>query len=311
MKTMLGRFLFLILFSTSIYAQQRIELDSNNIVQVSQELTNKIGSGNLIKVINEKLTASKNNLYKSLEAENTQVVIYLQNYPTHEQVDKFKSLGLTCYLNTWTPPVYDHPLGFFFAELPSDKLINVLSLNFVKKIDESEQLSFPQNNESDKVINADELWAQGWNGEGVKVGILDSGLDTDPLNPDLPTSIIKKDYSSYPTLDDDVENHITGHGTHVTGSVLGRGILSAENVGNGGSSYKGVAPSADLVFLKIGNDYTAGASTNAIVNAMDAAVNIYHVDIISMSYGYWDTYHDGTSIQDQKVDWCYSNGVPV
>ncbi|MCG6958745.1 S8 family peptidase, partial [bacterium BMS3Abin03] len=30
-----------------------------------------------------------------------------------------------------------------------------------------------------------------------------------------------------------------------------------------------------------------------------------------MSYGYWDTYHDGTSIQDQKVDWCYSNGVPV
>ena len=44
---------------------------------------------------------------------------------------------------------------------------------------------------------------------------------------------------------------------------------------------------------------------------MDAAVNVYHVNIISMSYGYWDTYHDGSSVQDQKVDWCYNQGIPV
>jgi len=140
---------------------------------------------------------------------------------------------------------------------------------------------------------------------------LDSGLDTEPLNPDLPSSILKKDYSTYPTLDDDVENQVTGHGTHVTGSVLSRGVLSNGNVGNGGSAYKGVAPSASLVFLKIGNDYTAGASTNAIVNAMDAAVNVYNVNLISLSYGSWDIYHDGSSPQEQKVDWCFSQGVPV
>jgi subtilisin family serine protease len=143
------------------------------------------------------------------------------------------------------------------------------------------------------------------------VAVLDSGLDTEPMNPDLPSIIEKKDYSAYPTLDDNVENLVTSHGTHVTGSVLGRGVLSSSNIGNGGSSYKGVAPSAGLVFLKIGNDFSGGASTNAIVNAMDAAVNIYNADIISMSYGGWDTYHDGTSAKDQKVDWCYSQGVPV
>ena len=307
----LGKLLFLIIISTSIYAQQLIELNSKNIVQIPRELSSKIGSGDLIKVASEKLLQSKDSLHKNSQSENTQIVIYLNNYPTSEQIDKFQSLGLTCYLDTWTPALYDHPLGFFFAELPSGKLTNVLSLSFVKKIDESEQLSFPQNNESDKIINAEELWAQGWTGEGVKVCILDSGLDTDPTNPDLPSTMIKKDYSAYPTLDDDVENHITGHGTHVTGSVLGRGMLSIGNTGNGGGSYKGVAPSADLVFLKIGNDYSAGASTTAIINAMDAAVNIYNVDVISMSYGYWDTYHDGTSTQDQKVDWCYSQGVPV
>ena len=36
---------------------------------------------------------------------------------------------------------------------------------------------------------------------------------------------------------------------------------------------------ANLVFLKIGNDFNAGASTNAMINAMDAAVNIYDVDL--------------------------------
>ncbi len=147
--------------------------------------------------------------------------------------------------------------------------------------------------------------------KSFKVAVLDSGLDTEPLNPDLPSIIIKKDYSAYPTLDDDVENKVTGHGTHVTGSVLGRGLLSNGNDGNGGSSYKGLAPSADLVFLKIGNDNNGGARTIAIVNAMDAAVNIYNVDIISMSYGGWDPYHDGSSTKDQKVDCCYSEGVPV
>ena len=30
-----------------------------------------------------------------------------------------------------------------------------------------------------------------------------------------------------------------------------------------------------------------------------------------MSYGSWDIYHDGSSVLEQKVDWCYSQGVPV
>jgi subtilisin family serine protease len=305
------KWLFFLLVSSAIFAQQQIELTQNDIISVPEELVSKIGSGELIKIVSEKLLLLKDGLTSDYPKETVQIVIYLEQYPSNDHINHLRSLGIICYEETWTPPLYDHPFGFIFAELPANRLIDVLTLDFIKKIDSSEQLSFPLNNEADRVLNADLVWAQGWTGNGITVGVLDSGLDTDPLNPDLPSTIVKKDYSGYPTLDDDVENQVTGHGTHVTGSVLGRGILSIDNIGNGGNPYKGVAPSADIVFLKIGNDYTGGASTNAIINALDAAVNAYNVDIISMSYGGWDTYHDGSSTKDQKVDWCYSQGVPV
>ena len=108
-----------------------------------------------------------------------------------------------------------------------------------------------------------------------------------------------------------MENTVTGHGTHVVGSVLGRGVLSGSNTGNGGGAYKGVAPDASLLFLKIGNDGTGSASNIAMEAAMDSAVTLYDADIISMSYGGWWTYHDGSESTEQKVDWCYSQGVPV
>jgi subtilisin family serine protease len=308
MTAKLWKIAILLAVSTTVFSQQQSKLSGINVIEIPNELRNKVGSGNLIEIANEKslLSEEKGGSFVYLR-----VAIYLDQYPSSEQLNSFQSLGILCNESSWTPPLYDHPYGFILAEIPVNGLIDALSLGFVKKIDGAEQLSFPQNNESVKIINADKIWTHGWMGEGVKVGILDSGLDTDPLNPDLPSTIIKKDYSSYPTIDDDVENHVTGHGTHVTGSVLGRGTLSVNNIGNGGNPYQGVAPSANLVFLKIGNDFNAGASTYNMTCALDAAVNIYNVDVISMSYGLWDAYHDGSSLLDQKVDWCYSQGVPV
>ncbi len=120
----------------------------------------------------------------------------------------------------------------------------MLSLPFVIRVDTAERECYPLNNNGYKAIRADNVWTQGWTGSGVKVAILDSGLDTDPVNFDLPVSFQKKDYSAYSSLDDDVENTVTGHSTHVVGSVLGRGTLSSGNTGNGWGAYKGMAPNA-------------------------------------------------------------------
>jgi subtilisin family serine protease len=308
------KILLALLFCSTVFARQQlhqVQLDRNDIISIPEEYIYKIGSGDLVKLISEKKLFQKLNPLKKSSPAYVKVSLHFKQFPSQIEIDSFTELGLELLPNSWTPPIEGHPLGFLFAKLPVDKLINVLELEFIEIINSAEQLSYPQNNEADKCLNADDVWLQGWTGTGVKVAVLDSGLDTEPLNSDLPSTITKKDYSAYPTLDDNVENQVTGHGTHVTGSVLGRGILSSSNTGNGGSPFKGVAPEASLVFLKIGNDYNAGASTGAMINAMDAAVNIYNADIISMSYGSWDTYHDGSSTKDQKVDWCYTQGVPV
>ena len=172
--------------------------------------------------------------------------------------------------------------------------------------------SEPNNNQGTTSIKANLLWTEGYTGTGVKVAVLDSGLDTEPINSDLPTTIEKRDYSNYPTsIDSIVENTVSGHGTHVTGSVLGRGTLSSTNTINGGGSYKGSAPNADLVFLKIGSDANSNATSAAMISAIQSAVDTFDADIISMSYGGWYAHHDGSSAEEQTVDWAFSQGVPV
>ena len=302
--------IILILFCISLAAQtfpQQIALNEATPLDIPEKLIKKIGSGELIKRISEKRSI----IGDQLAAENIEVVIYSSEYPTQEILSGLMEKGISIKANAWIPPVSKHPYGFFITQVPANKIIDLLSSDFVKRIDIAEEISYPQNNQASKLVNADKVWLNGWTGKGVKVAVLDSGLDTNFVGTELPASIQKKDYSSYPNLDDDIENKATGHGTHVTGIVLGRGVLSENNMGNGGGSYSGIAPGADLIFLKIGNDINGGAKTSAITEALKAAVNIYQADVISMSYGGWDLYHDGSNIKDQTVDWCYSQGVPV
>jgi len=196
--------------------------------------------------------------------------------------------------------------------IPVGKFNEALSLSFIKKMDTAEYENFPHNNAGVISINADDVWAAGFNGTGVKVAVLDSGIDTSYAGTEFPASFEKMDYSGYPTLDDNVANITSGHGTHVTGSVLGRGTLSLSrsDEGNGSTPFEGTAPDADLVFLKIGGDASSSTTSAVMEAAMDAAVNIYNADLLTMSYGGWYTYHDGSSSTEQKVDWVYSQGVP-
>ena len=179
-------------------------------------------------------------------------------------------------------------------------------------MDTAEYENYPHNNAGVISINADEVWLDGFDGTGVKVAVLDSGIDTSYAGTEFPASFEKMDYWNYPTIDPNVANITSGHGTHVAGSVLARGTnsIGRTDEGNGSTPFKGSAPDADLTFLKIGGDASSGATSAAMIGAMDAAVNIYNADILTMSYGGWYTYHDGSSDTEQKVDWVYSQGVP-
>ena len=213
------------------------------------------------------------------------------------------SLGVTVYPESWIPPVGNHPNGFILAEMPVDKLDGLAAKSYVIALDTAEKEFQYQNDVARSTMGVGEVWTGGDTGTGVTVAVLDSGIDTS--NADFPTinSSNSADYGNYPaTIDYTVSNTVTGHGTHVAGSLLGRGTNSA--------TYRGIAPGASLVFLKVGKD-DGSITSSALVGALHAAVDTYHAKIINMSVGGWNQYHDGSEAEDQAVDYATSQGAAV
>jgi subtilisin family serine protease len=252
----------------------------------------------------ERIKAMQRMGIKTAEIDKQLVYIHLKRKLSPSRIASLKEIGVIVHEDSWIPPLKNHPTGYVTASMPIDRLYDVARKPFIIRLETAEQVLLPKNDEAAKSIQADNVWEDyGYNGTNVRIAVLDSGLDI--THKDIPTPVASKDYSNYPyLLDDIIENKVTDHGTHVTGSALGRGTQS-----NG--KYKGIAYGADLIFLKVGNDSTGGASTSAISAAIRDAVNVYEANIVTMSYGGFNTYNDGSEEECQAVDYAFSNGAVV
>ncbi|MDX2207376.1 MAG: S8 family serine peptidase, partial [Gemmatimonadales bacterium] len=126
-------------------------------------------------------------------------------------------------------------------------------------------------------INAPAAWSAGVTGAGVKVGIMDSGIDI--AHPDLGVSggFDFTTSSASPTAYDDNIGICNGHGTHVAGIVAAR---------QNGSGVIGVAPDAQLYSLKVFEIIDGGCKawgSNQIA-ALDWAV-ANGIKVVSISIG--------------------------
>ncbi|MFI6179161.1 S8 family serine peptidase [Nonomuraea sp. NPDC051191] len=85
-----------------------------------------------------------------------------------------------------------------------------------------------------KQIGAPAAWEKGHTGAGVKVAVLDSGIDD--THPDLAGKVAaRRNFTGTDTAAD-----LTGHGTHVASTIAGTG-----------ERYRGVAPGATLLDAKV------------------------------------------------------------
>jgi len=137
-------------------------------------------------------------------------------------------------------------------------------------------------------------------GEGVRLAVLDSGFQLE--HGDMPDPAISMDYADYPDTSADITDLISGHGTHVAGTAFGTGALS-------GGRWKGMAFEAEPIYLKIGNDSTSSASSAAVIGAIRGAATWCEADILTMSYGGFDGFNDGSSEEEQTVDWAVGECV--
>lgn len=128
--------------------------------------------------------------------------------------------------------------------------------------------------ESVPQIGAPTMWESGYTGKGVKVAVLDTGVDQ--THPDLNgVEIAQKNFSEAPDAKDRF-----GHGTHVASILAGSGAKSD-------GRYKGVAPDAKLLDGKVLADDGFGQISN-IVAGMQWAVD-QGAQIVNMSLGSPDT----------------------
>jgi thermitase len=124
-------------------------------------------------------------------------------------------------------------------------------------------------------VDAPRAWSQTL-GSGVKVAVIDSGID--PSNPDLAGKVIaSQNFTSSATTDDE-----SGHGTHVAG------VIAADF--NNGIGIAGVAPRAQLLNVKVLAVDASGQTTgtcdgvaSGIVWATNNGANVLNMSLGSPS----------------------------
>jgi serine protease AprX len=157
------------------------------------------------------------------------------------------------------------------VNVPSaDAAVKLASLNNVKYAEPNIEFH-AMLDQASPIVGAPQVWSLGYTGKGVKVAIVDTGIDGS--HPDLKGRIVDfKDYvGSKTSAYDDF-----GHGTHVTGIIGGNGAAS-----NG--KYKGIAPEVSFIGIKVlGKD--GSGSLDKILAGIDYAAQS-DASVISMSLG--------------------------
>lgn len=178
-----------------------------------------------------------------------------------------------------------------------------------------------RNDEGRADIRADVVQSGGgglpraFRGEGVVVGVLDSGLDI--THPDFQTSGGTRVHFLLEYLAGGGERSWTraqinaggvtqrdgdgggGHGTHVTGSATGNGSLV--------NAQRGVAPAADIVFVKGVRDANSNGGfsdadvIDGVSRTFQQAAALGQPAVVNLSLGGHFSPHDGSSLYEQAL----------
>ncbi|GAA0336675.1 hypothetical protein GCM10008967_28760 [Bacillus carboniphilus] len=237
------------------------------------------------------------------------------------------------YLNQFTTVVNGFSAEVAYSDLEKiTKIPNVKGVHIVNEYQRPEIT--PDMTFSKELVDAQRAWTDyGYKGEGMVVGIIDTGIDpshrdmvlTNPseakyneteINSLIESEELKgKFYTAkvpygYNYMDDnntilDLGSGASMHGMHVAGTVGANGDEE-----NGG--IKGVAPEAQLLALKVfgNNPEMPSTFSDIIIKAIDDAIKL-EADVLNLSLGATAGFVDENDPEQQAVKRAVDNGILV
>ncbi|KOS02551.1 S8 family serine peptidase [Paenibacillus polymyxa] len=219
-------------------------------------------------------------------------------------VDQAAEHGISLQVNYQ----YNTVLNGLEVTLPANKIPELAKLPGVKSIHENKTYySIPvqdpptltaseatYDNAPLDQIGVPEAWAKGLNGEGIKVGVIDTGIDYE--HPDLKEAY-KGGYDSFeqdndpyeePFLEKENDPYGTGfsgttHGTHVSGTIAGKAANKSSDI-----VQKGIAYKSDLYVYKVlGRNTKTGRSSGSSAQVIDGIERAVKdgMNVINLSLG--------------------------
>ncbi|MFH0735638.1 MAG: S8 family serine peptidase [bacterium] len=314
--TKLYIFIFLVLCSLTVFSQSNTKIDFR-----------------LNEIINKRTILTESNPNKIFTSEQNDVTLYQVIIYSDNNSELIKT-GLN--INSTIP-------GYATARLTTDEIYRAADLNYVKYISLPEILSLDNDIASSlsgaNLLHSGYVNGTAYTGQSVLLCIIDTGIDwkhpdfrgeddqtlsrivyiwdqtaTDDVMTQTPAERHAGGFSSLTygveyskmQIEDELdgtpagfvlEADINGHGTHVAGIAAGNG-KALTNL-----KYKGIAPQADILFVKAGDgSFSSSNIIDALSYAGLLADELNKPLVVNMSLGGHSNAHDGTSAQDIAVN---------
>jgi serine protease AprX len=161
----------------------------------------------------------------------------------------------------------------------------------------------------DEVVRADEMVAGGYDGRGVTVALLDTGITASkdlgkrvlPVKGFLGQTYDCVNLSGDPSCDDGY-----GHGTFLAGIIAGDGSAS-------GGAYTGIAPGAKLVSIKVASRH-GSTDVSTVLAGIQWAVTFkddYGIRVLNLAYGTDSTQSWKVDPLNRAVERAWDSGLVV
>ncbi|MBP2240945.1 subtilisin family serine protease [Cytobacillus eiseniae] len=231
---------------------------------------------------------------------------------------------------------YDTVLNGFAAKVKADDLQKLLDITGITLVEPDTEVHATNEKPADSTsdlekvgdfeakmntsisfLGIEKVWDEGYKGKGVKVAVLDTGIDPDHpefqgiykggknfipnsstyarerSDDDARETSPKDRPASQPEFNADGRSFYTDHGTHVAGTIA---AIGANEYG-----IEGIAPEVDLYAYRVLGAYGSG-STSGIISAVEHAVN-EKMDVINLSLG------GGSNSENDSLSYAINNAM--